>query len=341
MTNLVITDVCDMHCPFCFAEDYLQVMNQRGQQRFITQETFAQRLDWLSSSNMDEARLIGGEPTLHPDFPELVQMAVQRGFRLVVFSHGNISDTALAALLEVPADSCNVLINTNAVGRSETRTRLSQARRVDVIHQLGERVSLGFNIYTPDFDLQPVYELAEQTNCHSRIRLGMAQPIVGGDNQAIHPKQYAFIGERLLYFGAIAGERGLTLDLDCGFVRCMFPLHDLGELVAYNILYEPRCNPILDISLDDTVVHCFPLSNLDYAIIPAGDSVQPLRDQLAQRLSVFRDIGVYSECETCYFRQIGECAGGCLAASVRRFRQDEWSFSISDNVYSIHEGTES
>ena len=72
---------------YCFAGAYLATSRDQGA-AFIDAAAFEQRLDFLERSGIPEARLIGGEPTLHPAFPDLVAAARSRGLRITVFSHG-------------------------------------------------------------------------------------------------------------------------------------------------------------------------------------------------------------------------------------------------------------
>src|SRR5512147_2414606 len=114
MANLVVADVCNMKCAFCFARDYLDASNADSAPRFIALDVFEQQLDFLARSGINEIRLIGGEPTLHPHFPELIAAAQQIGKHIVVFTHGLLSETVMACLESLPVEQCTVLVNVNA-----------------------------------------------------------------------------------------------------------------------------------------------------------------------------------------------------------------------------------
>ena len=61
MANLVVTDVCNMKCTFCFARDYLKTSSADSRSDFISLEAFEERLDFIVRSGINEIRLIGGE----------------------------------------------------------------------------------------------------------------------------------------------------------------------------------------------------------------------------------------------------------------------------------------
>jgi MoaA/NifB/PqqE/SkfB family radical SAM enzyme len=67
---------------------------------FIPLDIFEQRLDFLDRSGIDEIRLIGGEPTLHPQLPELIRHARAAGFEEVcVYTNGTRFTPAVKAAL--------------------------------------------------------------------------------------------------------------------------------------------------------------------------------------------------------------------------------------------------
>lgn len=325
MTNLIVSTTCPMRCSFCFAGDQTAGA-ARGPSPYLSLDEFDRRLAFLDRSGISEVRLIGGEPTLHPQFPKLVARA--RGRRIVVFTNGLIPERALACLESLPENECTVLLNMNATRRPDGPGPAEMRRRSVVAHRLGARAKLGFTIFRVDFDLDPLFELATESGAQRGIRLGLAQPILGGGNEYLHPKQYPVVGRRIAGFAQRGARVGATLELDCGFVRCMFSDEEAEILARTGADLGWRCSPVLDIGLDGTVSHCFPLAGR--ADLPlAGDlDAGELRSRLAARTGPYRLAGVYRRCSRCPWKQRGECTGGCLAATMRRFRHRTVKFSI-------------
>ncbi len=75
---------------------------------------FRRLLDLVRKSGGKEIRLLGGEPTLHPEFPALLESALARGLRLLVFSNGLMPGSAIEALAAMPPDRCRVVLNIEA-----------------------------------------------------------------------------------------------------------------------------------------------------------------------------------------------------------------------------------
>ena len=83
MSNISITARCNRQCPYCFTG-----FTKHGENRDMDRDMFLRALPYLTRSGIDQARLIGGEPTLHPDFIWMAGKALESGFRLMVFSNG-------------------------------------------------------------------------------------------------------------------------------------------------------------------------------------------------------------------------------------------------------------
>jgi len=322
MANLTISAVCNQHCPYCFTSDHLS--GSRANQSFLEICDFETRLDFLDRSGIDQVRLLGGEPTLHPQFSELIERARARDKKIVVFTNGLIPEEALACLEELPATECTVLVNVNDPGEANEGTF---ERQRATIRRLGERALLGFNIYRTDFQPGFLLSLIAEAGCRPAVRLGLAQPCLSGDNRYIHPHQYVAIGEKIVRFARVAASANVTVEFDCGFVRCMFSDENLETLEALDADVGWRCNPILDVGIDGRVIHCYPLSRLGSLPLTPETDAPALRSAFESLTRPYRQAGVFQECSTCPFKRSGVCPGGCLAATIRRFRHTPMQLS--------------
>lgn len=328
MANLMVANVCNLNCPYCFAAIYMKHASPGKKTAFISPETFDHHLDFLERSQIRQARLIGGEPTLHPQLPQLIHQAQQRGFEILLFSHGFIPERVLACLEVLSPDVCTVLINMNAAQTGRAIHEDALARRQAAILRLGAKARLGYNLYQPNFTLDPLLPIIQQTKCQPAIRLGLAQPILAGENAYLPPKLYPLVGQKIARFARRAAAENVTLEFDCGFVRCMFSPADLETLKHTGADVGWRCNPILDISMDGRAIHCFPLTGRVETAVPPHTSAAALRQQLGNQTKAYRTAGIYRECSRCHWKQTGACSGGCLAHTMRRFRHRTLHFRI-------------
>jgi len=321
MANLTVSEVCNMACPFCFAGYHTPAARASADSAFLSLDDFERRLDFLDRSNINDVRLMGGEPTLHPQFVELVQRTRQRHKKVVVFTNGVMPETALRCLEELPVEACRVLVNMNSSRKTGGHMAEDLQRRGEVLRRLGQRAFPGYTIFSPNFQLEPLVQAILDSDCRKAIRVGLAQPMTNSTNVYLHPKQYPLVGQRLAEMARAAAEVGIQVELDCGFVHCMFSQADFEFFMqsAKESLFH--CNAILDIGLDDHVIHCFPLAGQKAVQLEPGVTDKALREELHTIMQPYRAAGIYKECSTCHFKSNAECTGGCLAGTLLRFRQ--------------------
>jgi radical SAM protein with 4Fe4S-binding SPASM domain len=330
MANLVVARACNLKCPYCFARSYFQSQQRASKSPFISMEVFEQQLDFLERSGIDEIRLIGGEPMLHPQFPELIRRARKRNKHILVFTNGLVGEEALDSLLSLPPETCTLLVNMNTSGEEDGSGlhRSIGPRRQAVLRQLGRRAVMSYTIYTPVFDLMPIQNMLLEAGCLKIIRLGLAHPTRSGRNEYLNPGKYALVGVRIAAFARIAAQQGIILDFDCGFIPCMFSDEDLETLCQSGANIGWHCNPILDIDLDQTVFFCFPLEDLAIASLKDGMDAAQLRAQMAAQVRSYDAVGMYKECSKCPLLLNGECTGGCLANKLMRLRPARFSLRV-------------
>lgn len=335
MTNLIISRRCNQKCSYCFAPDLENAGTTAGSaaaiapRDFISIADFEERLDFLDRSGIDQARFLGGEPTLHPRFPELIRRARARGKTIVVFSNGWMPNAALAALEELSPAECGVILNLTTTG-ADTPTPARQKRREAVMRRLGQRAQPGCTIYHAGQDLDFITALIEACGLKRAVRVGLAQPVLDGKNAFLPPKDYPIVGERLAAYALRAARSGIRVELDCGFVRCMFPDEALADLVELGVDFDWHCGPILDFDVDGRVFHCFPLSGQFWtgplpgqsasAPLATAPAAGDLRDAFARQAAPYRQAGIYKECSSCPHKINQTCSGGCLANTIRRFQ---------------------
>jgi len=306
MANLCITTACNQYCSYCFAHKARQASPS-----FMNPELFGKALDFLIRSGIDQARLLGGEPTLHPDFVRFAETALHRGLRLLVFSNGLMPETTLRWLEEAPERSVTALINVTPDASRKQRETLAR---------LGRRATLGFNIHTPAFQPEFLLELIRRHGSLPSIRFGLAHPCIDASNVYLHPKHYAAVGSRLAAFSAEARASGVELQFDCGFVPCMFPSGSLETLGPSATDLGLRCSPVPDLLPDGRFVSCFPLSELHQETLRDQDTAAELRHRFDSALAGRRALGVFRECASCELHAADRCLGGCLAAASQRLR---------------------
>lgn len=73
MANIILTNYCNLKCPYCFASKMMTTKEKSENE--IKIDTLIKILNWLEKSPGEKRiGLIGGEPTLHSNFKEILKI---------------------------------------------------------------------------------------------------------------------------------------------------------------------------------------------------------------------------------------------------------------------------
>ncbi len=87
-----ITNICNMDCSFCHGHS--------RKKRSMTLQEFSHILDQLEGKTQYVYYHLMGEPLFHPELPQFLALAAQRGFRSVITTNGTLLKQRGTALLE-------------------------------------------------------------------------------------------------------------------------------------------------------------------------------------------------------------------------------------------------
>jgi len=318
MANLLITDVCNRKCPFCFAQERVSRGDDRAPQSAISRENFRKTLDFLETSGDLSIRMLGGEPSLHPEFLEMVDEAIGRGFRVQLFSNGIMSRSTADHLGRLTPEQVNMLCNVSPQANDPER---SKEMMNYTLERLGEKIVLGISLTSAEFEYRFLIDLINKHKLRRRIRVGIAQPIVGKDNEYLKTSDYKKAGAAITQMARNCIKEDILIGFDCGMVLCMFTEEEIGFLAKNSEGFSSVCTPIVDIGQDLDVWHCFPLSEV---LLTRLDKFRTRKDIVrfyTKQVAPFRSLGCMSECMACDYLRRGQCTGGCLAHTINSFRR--------------------
>lgn len=339
MANLSITRRCRRGCSYCFAKHE----RERDGVVDMPSDVFDRGVSFLERAGIPEVRLLGGEPTEHPEFREYVSRARQRGFRVVVFSGGLIPENALEYIASLPTEDFQLILNA-ADPSVDPGGLVRQQERLCGI--LGDKVMLGINIGS--FGQRPVHLLhwIGQYGLQRTLRVGLTHPTLGGSNAWLRIPNPRVVG-LLEGLYAAAAQAGIHIGFDCGFTPCMFsesfvrenrdlfsapPTGDLdrraapveggGSPARPQRASIGRCSSVIDVLPDGTCIACYALSRVLRIPLPERADRKDLLHTFETKLTSMVPSGVFRACGRCRYLENGMCDGGCRARRAMRLRPD-------------------
>ncbi len=323
MANIVLTDVCNLRCPYCFAGEFV---NQDANE--ISMQNYRAAKEFILSSGESSLGLIGGEPLLHSRFKEILQDVIEdkRIRKATVFTNGIHCDEFLN---EFAHEKFRFLINCNPP--SDTGQRQYQKLCDNLEEMIGNRymrdkVSLGINMYKPDFEYDYLIELLEKYR-FDQVRVSITVPNLEERGRQDALSYFESIRPRMFEFFKLLMEKGIRPHYDCNRLpACMIREEDYemlreetarilgGRKLTANMVEIVRCNPVIDILQDLTAIRCFGLSQ--YTKVPIGRfrSIAELREYYRREVDAYACNTVHhTNCIDCERRLTAKCYGGCLA----------------------------
>ena len=311
--NVLLTERCVRACPYCFAKEYIK----DSKDNLLSWENLIYIADFFEASDQKWLSLLGGEPTLHPDFVDFVLYLHQREFYTTVFTSGILSEktleTAKQYLSQISVDNLSFVCNYNHPSLSTA----SESKRIDKFLQtFSKYTSLSFNVYQKDFDFKFLVDVINQYGLKKNIRLGIAQPIPGKKNEYLNLTEIRSVAEMIRNQLDDLEKHRISIAFDCGMPMCIFSNDDLGRLYKLNKGWVAfSCDPAIDIGPDMQVWGCFPLSNYEKKPLYDFKNAEEIRPYFSERnnnLRVDRK-GIFDECQTCVYFEEKICGGGCVA----------------------------
>lgn len=260
MANIAINNYCNLKCPYCFANDMIKEDNKT-----MSVENYIKVLKYLTEINHErDVGIIGGEPTLHPQFKDILiesnHCGIANNVNFILFTNG----IELEQYLPYIGDKIKILINCNNLFDSKQIENLYST----LVHcsnlgwLLNGKVRLGCNLHLQENQYEWIWTLVEIFDIHF-LRCSVVSP--GGQYLNWKYKKDEYFKQMkpiFLKFCEEAKKRNVKLGLDCGYIpSCYFSQNELELIqnVSDKQLYENEigCDPVMDITPDLNVVPCF------------------------------------------------------------------------------------
>lgn len=259
--------------------------------------------------------VLGGEPTLHPEFLLFLEYMVSRAFNITIFSNGMIKAAVVNGVLklieewELNFKRLRFIINVN---EQKYQTAVERKMQANTFGKLNSYCGLSFNIFEESCNPEFLADLIQEFQLKPRIRLGLAAPIVGRNNTFLPLKSYPHIAKKILNLSDRCLKDSIEFGFDCGFPLCLFSNEDIGKLYKNKAHLIFCCEPVIDIDPDLNVIYCYPLSEYQRLKLKDFKSVSQIYDHFKTLISEHDEQkGVFPECRSCPYRKNGRCDGGC------------------------------
>lgn len=306
-----ITSRCNLACRHCFNCSGL------GAAQDLPLADLESLFDQLQALGLRSIRVSGGEPTLHPDFPAIVQAAARRELAVALNTNGVYSRRTREHLAALPIAIFLVSLDGLAPTNDRVRGQGVFERVVESVawlRSLGRAVLLNIHLNRSNVaDIAGLVELAARLGVDIKFAplrpIGRARELMAG--QVLAPAGFYAAVRTITGLRGAYPERRILTDFDI-----------LQEQAGGEppVSRERACCPagrsMVNINYDGYVYPCAFLATPDRAFAAGRLRDAPLIEiwRESPAFEAFRTIEKEPRCQSCrLYRR--SCAGGCLALS--------------------------
>lgn len=261
--NILITNFCNQNCPFCFAR--LEMKNRKIKQEMNISnfEKILKQIKFYSTINI--IKLLGGEPTLHSKFQDIIKLALKYFPNIQVFSNG-ILNKSHVKFLEQYFPRIKFTFNVSTPG-FQTNKKIKDMV-LEYINNFSAKTQVTLSLtLNPSSNIELIINNLPQTTIKSvhSFCINPLNPIFG---QKIYYgfQNFPKIGESAykLVRHIKKINPSILISFGCGFTMCMFTKKQLYYLKQHKIHINGwGCFGKLssmDINPNLQAFHCFPLA---------------------------------------------------------------------------------
>ncbi|MFH1369026.1 MAG: radical SAM protein [Elusimicrobiota bacterium] len=312
MPNFMITNTCNLNCSYCFGRDQMRPLRKK---EFMTRATFLNLLKWLDGSKNNYFHLMGGEPTLHPDFLWMLETARKRSFTVDIFSNG-ITKFTPDEMKAAKDTSHDWVINVNDPSKYNKTMR---GRLEDFLSVLGKQAVLTFNVINVDYDPAFLLDYIDKYKLKRSVKIGIALPTVQRTNLYASHEEFGGLSASMLRLAGIFKKHDIRGEFECGVPSCFFSDKDKVTLDKCGFDYSSGCRSILDILPNGEVIYCLPLAKIHKVKYNKYGDYGGLKQHFEEFYLPYRGVGYKKECLSCKCKS--NCYGSCLSRIIPNFSQ--------------------
>lgn len=320
MPNIMLTYRCNLNCSYCFANEFVN-----KDRTDISLEYFDKAVRFFTASGPTHLGLIGGEPTLHPNFKLILEKLIDNALvsSVTIYTNGILLDKYIN---QISHPKFRILVNCNSPKNIGQNKYDLMQKNLDLLffeHYMKDRVNLGINLYSDRIDYKYIFNLLKRYDLH-RVRISTTVPNFAEESD-INVLEYFKNKKPFLL--------KLFKDLDSiqvlPYYDCNKPPYCIwsedekiwlenfvskyGVKESDLIGHCSKCFPVIDILPNLKAVRCFGMSDFCKVDISEFNDFTELASYFLNVVDADAyKISAGSECRECKQSQIRKCMSGCL-----------------------------
>lgn len=303
---LFVSYTCNLECPYCFARKMKEPDMSLPQASRI--------FDWAQKNEVSTMTFCGGEPTIYPYFPVLLDELKERGLRSYFATNLLFGAGVLEKLQPSVVDALIVHVAHPDIYKGRQWTIFQE--NLKAVLQQGVSVAMRINIYARNHDWFHLFALAENFAL-KEVQLALTFPNSNANNRFVKVDEFTSLIPAVTQLMETFENAGLRVAFSKPLPLCLFP-----ESMQYEMLlrreYSPACSVFMDgythnvcISPGGNVSPCLALLNIarPFSQFQNWDDLSSFCHSEILQLLVQPFL---RQCSSCFLFHRRLCQGACL-----------------------------
>ena len=323
MANIAVCNYCNLKCKYCFADDMICEKSTS-----ITLDDYRRILGFLSRTPDNHIGIIGGEPTLHPRFDEILKETNKYckscNTTATLFTNGINLDKYLPLI----GERIGILLNLNSpteMSDEQWKNTMDLLEHIDTLSWLDDKpdrpakLNIGVNVHPGCTDYSFAWEVVDKYHI-SHLRTSIVSP--GGIFYCMRTDKEAYYAKMKPIFldhckNAI--KHHCKLNMDCARIpKCYFSREEMDLVYQATNHYDSYfCEPVIDIKGNFKVYACFGQTDQEVDMRDFSDIHELRRYLLAKVTLPHVAANCTGKCASCKEYELLKCSCGCCAFSRR------------------------
>lgn len=233
---LTINRACNLRCHWCYAASV-----NHGKKGQMTLETVERALRLFQSLSVRRVILIGGEPTIHPDFFAIINALKQATLGVMVVTNGvafadkAFLDEAVASGISGVTTSLKATNQVDYIARTGTDAYTSVIKTIQNLESLkataGLSHKLSYTVCTTDqADIKRLADSVKEAGSPS-LSLDMIRPAIKCSSSTLTGPKPAELATFFPIIHRILERTGIDYSIKVSIPFCLFPEGFIAELV--------------------------------------------------------------------------------------------------------------
>jgi organic radical activating enzyme len=300
--NLILTTLCNNNCSFCFAHETL---DKKGV--ILSLEDIKEVVAFHRPE--DNVKLLGGEPTLHPQFKEIMEFLKTVKNPVTLISNFIFNEEVKQSIIDFKASKpLDALINISETDGDRLIKVYENVKATEFYHfSIGFTITLEkhFEYYKSKLEMFKDFKEVQ-------IRVSLPFPNPNQNNGFYLYKKYEYI-DYIIEFIKWGIPYEINTSLDCCLYPCMIKDNKTEEFLSLHLKkFSFGCSGCpADVIKKDEIQYCYPGKNVKINTgkqISSEDSINKLIFSGREKLYLGN---LPEECKNCCFLH-KKCPGPCL-----------------------------